>query len=237
MNGRWAAWAVVCVVAAGCGGGDSDDGSNVDVDCRTVGYECTAGFSCLALQDSDAYTCAPDSGSGSPGNGNSGSGSSGNGNSGSNPAPEPDPGCFSSAQCGASSICVDGTCREMWDRSYTLTVVSATAGEGDPNGEYWDGFGGAPDLYVSVRIDGDSIGVTSTKQDTYSPEWYKSFNVRFYRTTSLVLRVYDEDLSANDHALDLSVPDLAGAVRDGGGSYSTSGNLGITSLDFVIEPR
>lgn len=125
----------------------------------------------------------------------------------------------------------------MWDRSYSITVVSATAAEGNPNGDYWDVFGGAPDLYVSVRIDGDSIGVTRTKRDTYSPEWYQSFSVRLFSSTNLVFRVLEEDISANDHALDLNIPDLQGAIRDGGGSYSSSGGYGIQSLDFIIEPR
>jgi Ca2+-dependent lipid-binding protein len=125
----------------------------------------------------------------------------------------------------------------MWDRSYTITVVSATAAEGDPNGEYWDAAGGAPDLYVSIRIDDESIGVTSTQENTYSPEWYESVSARLYRTTSLVFRVFDEDLSENDHALELSVPDLGGAIRNGGGSYSTAEGLGVTSFEFMIEPR
>lgn len=169
------------------------------------------------------------SGSGNPGSGSgNGAGSGNTSDSG---------GCFTSTECGTGEICLDGECREMWDRSYSITVVSATAAEGDPNGEYWDAFGGAPDLYVSVRIDGDSIGVTSTKQDTYSPDWYESFNVRLYRTTDLVFRVIDEDVSASDGALDLSVPDLEGAIKNGGGSYSSSGGYGITSLDFTIEPR
>jgi hypothetical protein len=178
---------------------------------------------CLS-EDDDGGDDGTGTGAGNPGSG------SGNG-SGSD-------GCFASSECGAGEICLDDECREMWDRSYSITVVSATAAEDDPNGESWDGFRGAPDLYVSVRIDGESIGTTGTKQDTYSPDWYDSFNVRLFRTTKLVFRVIDEDATAGgaDVALDLSVSDLEDAIKNGGGSYSSSG-YGITGLDFTIEPR
>jgi len=124
----------------------------------------------------------------------------------------------------------------MWDRSYSIVVVSADAAEVDPNGEYWDAFAGAPDLYVSVRIDGASIGLTTSDDDTYSAEWYESFNQRLYRSTSLVFRIFDEDVSDHDFAAELNVSDLASTIKAGGGSYASSG-YGIVGFDFLIEPR
>jgi hypothetical protein len=125
----------------------------------------------------------------------------------------------------------------MWDRSYSIIVDSAEAAECDPNGEYWDIAGGAPDLYVSVRIDGTSIGVTTVEDNTYSPEWGEGFNQRLYRSTSLVFRLIDEDSLDNDGAADISVPNLRQTIKDGGGSYSSSSSCGIQSFDFYIEPR
>lgn len=148
-----------------------------------------------------------------------------------------DSGCSSNGDCGSTEICAVGVCREMWDRAYTITVVSATAAEADPNGDYWDALAGAPDLYTSVRVDGSSIGVTSTAQDTYSADWSEGFNTRLYASTTLSFRVFDEDPIATDGALDLSVPDLASAVRSGGGSYTSSSDAGITNFDFLIDPR
>jgi len=226
---------ILCALVAGCGDADSDDGFVASVDCRTQGYECTSGFSCEADGASGDYYCAPVRGSGSQEGGNPPEDTN---NGGSPPERnEPDPGCRQTAECRSEEICVSGDCREMWDRSYTITVLGANAGEGDPNGEYWDGAAGAPDFFVSVRLDGESIGVTSVEDNTYSPQWNESFSVRLFRTTSLSFRVIDEDVSSDDLALDLSVEDLGDLIAGGGGSYSSSVNLGITSFDFAIDPR
>ncbi len=128
-------------------------------------------------------------------------------------------------------------CREMWDRSYVITVVEARLHERDHHGESWDAFSGAPDMYVSVRVDGASVGTTSTRQDTYSPRWNGEFEARFFRDTSVVFRFIEADPVDSDVILDLTLGSLASSIRDGGGSWESDEARGVADFVYLIDPR
>ena len=125
----------------------------------------------------------------------------------------------------------------MWDRTYAITAVEADLHERDHNGEGWDAFSGAPDMYVSIRLDDDSLGVTSTKRDSYSPTWNETVDARLFRDSEVVFRFIEEDPVDNDVIMDLTVSDLAGAIRAGGQSWENSRSQGIANFTYFIEPR
>lgn len=159
----------------------------------------------------------------------------------SDPSPDPDPpeegGCSFNTDCGAAEICIVGECREMWDRTYSITVVEARLYERDQNGAAWDSLSGAPDMYVSVLIDGSSIGVTRTRQDTYSPTWNQAFDARLFRDTEVSFYFVDEDPFASDGVLNLRLFNLQASIQGGGGSWENDENRGVASFVYFIEPR
>lgn len=122
---------------------------------------------------------------------------------------------------------------------YLLTVHGAEFSATDLNGANWDVFRGdvPPDAYVSVRIDGESIGVTSTAPDTYSPTWEDEFPFTFEPSTTLSFRFFDyDDVSGNDYGGEFFVSNLSAAVRDGGRSESISG-IAVSEISYSIRPR
>ena len=157
------------------------------------------------------------------------------------PADDDDPpsagNCSMNTDCGLDEICIAGECREMWDRTYEITVVEAEMHERDHNGESWDTFSGAPDMYVSIRIDGESVGVTSTERDTYSPRWNESVDARLFRSTEVVFRFIEEDPVDSDPILNLTLSDLKGSIKGGGGSWENSARRGVANFVYFIEPR
>lgn len=123
--------------------------------------------------------------------------------------------------------------------AYVLVVDSAEYAATDLDGAAWDLFGGdePPDAFVSVRIDGESIGVTDTAYDTYSPTWDDEFVFTATRSTTLSFRFFDlDDASGDDFGGEFIVEDLALAIDEGGASVALEG-IAVQRLTFSIRPR
>lgn len=123
-------------------------------------------------------------------------------------------------------------------REYRLSELSAEFDATKSNGTDWDvGLGGyvRPDPYVIVEVDGERIGTTSTRQDTYYPEWSNSFTVTLSAASRLTFIFMDEDLADDDRAGTYTVDDLQGAIASGGRSESLNG--AIRAVSFRLEPR
>lgn len=85
-------------------------------------------------------------------------------------------------------------------KRYTLTIVSADVAPSKPDGKPWDAGNGAPDLVVSVRVDGAGAGtVTSSKAENKTTHtWNQSGSVTINRGDRLVVNVIDKDAFADD---------------------------------------
>jgi Ca2+-dependent lipid-binding protein len=82
---------------------------------------------------------------------------------------------------------------------WVLTVTRGTVSERADNGSSWDGFGGLPDPYVCLTINGDRR-CTMSVTDTLVPVWNTFFPAA--TTTALQAGVryeyYDADVSKDD---------------------------------------
>lgn len=122
---------------------------------------------------------------------------------------------------------------------YVLIVESAVYGEVDQDGEDWDLLPGdaPPDPFVSVRIDGESIGTTSTVADDYRPAWTDEFVLSVGSSTTLAFRFFDADgISGDDYGGEYIVEDLEGAIADGGRSVQLS-DMAVEEVTFSIRRR
>jgi hypothetical protein len=134
---------------------------------------------------------------------------------------------------------VDGNASGGSGDEYVLVVESATYDNTDLNGQDWDLFGGdvPPDAFVSVRIDGESIGVTETAYDDYTPSWNDEFVFRAGRSTTLSFRFFDlDDASGDDFGGEYVVEDLQAVIDRGGASVSLRG-IAVSELTFSIRPN
>jgi Ca2+-dependent lipid-binding protein len=98
--------------------------------------------------------------------------------------------------------------------------VSATIPQFTSTGETWDGFGGAPDPYVCLRVNDMPFGSCSvTIQDSFTPTWNKSWTVLINSSTKVELVAWDEDVASNDFIENLIWSNgtaFINAVRAGG---------------------
>ena len=83
-------------------------------------------------------------------------------------------------------------------RAYTLSVSSVALSTTNQNGEAWDPFGGAPDPYIAVRINGTQTIFSATLSDTFSgPELFRT-DVVLNSTDSVDILIFDEDSLDDD---------------------------------------
>jgi hypothetical protein len=97
----------------------------------------------------------------------------------------------------------------VWDYSYSVTGCSVTIAKYKPNDDNWDGFGGAPDVFLEFYVDGNYAGDTSTKQDTFDASWSSpGVAMTFSASSTLEIMVIDDDMAAND---DIGVVTVTGS--------------------------
>lgn len=77
-------------------------------------------------------------------------------------------GCQRGFRCAGTSCALDPT--GLW----VLTVNSGSILDRKLSGDAWDPFGGLPDAFVCLTING-SRSCTSTRDDTIAPSWNQSF--------------------------------------------------------------
>lgn len=101
--------------------------------------------------------------------------------------------CDRSNDCAWDELCDGGSCEEIFDRRFKITVVDGEASTSTS----WDAGGGAPDLFVVFGFDNDTC-VTSIETDSFYPSWRESCTVVFGSGGSFVLDVYDDDVASED---------------------------------------
>lgn len=159
-----------------------------------------------------AFGCVPPEAGGGDGGGGGGLGL---------PPFGSDPGCrveFSGPEfaaidtCTGNDICIcpgsdscpsgGGTCEPAFGRRYEVVVSAADYPERKSNGDCWDIGCGAPDPFVNVWVDGDFVGGTPVRQDTFHPTWDPDGSGELGRATILAGSVFDLEASDADVSFD-----------------------------------
>lgn len=104
--------------------------------------------------------------------------------------------CFSDEECTGETMCIGLECRDAFNRFYTIGSFSAEIVSSEQN---WDISGGAPDPYVCVKVDGELLGCTVAKENTWRPSWSESWNFNPSPGSEIQFLVYDwDDVSSSE---------------------------------------
>lgn len=147
----------------------------------------------------------------------------------------PSGGCTPSADtCAGETICVSGACVDAFPRVYEITDVIVQASTTDETGATWDALGGAPDPMIIVYANGSPIGSTVSVANVFSAIFPGPFNASLIAGSSLVIEVYDEDVTVNDLMFTCTAdPIPATLLRQRDLSCSAGG----FTVSFQIDPR
>jgi len=109
--------------------------------------------------------------------------------------------------CSPSFLCAAGACVVDPASRWNVVVDSVTAPTTDYNRAAWDPGGGAPDLYVEVRVG------SATATPTRTAEGLDTFTTRFTGASAMNLRADDLQTLLRFDALDadFDAPDFIGA--------------------------
>ena len=113
--------------------------------------------------------------------------------------PNPLPSCTDNTECATTSFCVEGDfCLPVFDRTYTVTILEATAPELPPTGSSWDPEdGSAPDLYALWGSpDASAFVCTSdTFPDTFTAPLNSSCDLTLRSGQGFAIQINDLDSS------------------------------------------
>lgn len=148
----------------------------------------------------------------------------------------PDAMCNPSADaCTGETICIGGQCESAFGRIYSIVDVSVSVPTTDGAGDAWDALGGAPDLFITVHVNGASAGTSAVRSDTFSANFSGPYDATLIGGSDLEIEVWDEDISANDRIGTCSAsPITASLLR--GRSLECNSNGGFL-VSFQIDPR
>jgi len=136
--------------------------------------------------------------------------------------------------CPGDSICIASRCEAAFGRIYDIRSLTVTVPTLDPNGLYWDIGGGAPDLVVTIAINGTVRAQTGTVNDQFSATFPGPYAVQPVGGGSLLLVAYDEDVTTFDLAYACRADPLtAEMLRRRRLGCASGGN----TLQLAIEPR
>ncbi len=96
--------------------------------------------------------------------------------------------------CATDEFCHDGQCTPVLGNSFRVTMLGAAVGDLDPQGNVWDEFSIAPDLFVLFGALGQQQLSTYTIWDDYEPIWNQYIDVVFEEYGG-----FDFTLMENDH--------------------------------------
>jgi hypothetical protein len=127
--------------------------------------------------------------------------------------------------CG-ETVCVTNSCVASFPRVYNIGNIQVMLPTTDPTGAAWDIGGGAPDIFVEVRVNGTLTGKTSTVQDQFSATFTVGFDATLVGGSTVTLDVFDEDATINDKAFTCT-----GTVTS---AFARSRNVGCTGMPSTV---
>lgn len=143
--------------------------------------------------------------------------------------------------CGGENICVNSQCVPAFGRVYRVYIGDAALMTNRANGDTWDAVGGLPDPFSTATLNGTEIGVTSTVQDTISPQWAEYTTATIPGGSTFIVSVYDEDVTLNDYMFgcqfnSLSAATLRAYVNTCNSFASDPAGTG-SAVSFWFEPQ
>ena len=140
--------------------------------------------------------------------------------------------------CSGENICVAMTCEPAFNRIYHFSAISVVVAAQNPGGSAWDPFGGAPDPWVSVKLNGTEIIHTPSVTDVFQASYTDTSDTEIVGGSTLELVVADSDFGGDDQILDCIIDPLGADVLrqtivhcDG-----TGGNTG-SSVTMYIDVK
>ncbi|MBN8610269.1 MAG: hypothetical protein J0L92_06780 [Deltaproteobacteria bacterium] len=149
--------------------------------------------------------------------------------------PGPGESCSPSVdECSGETICIGGACEAAFGRVYSITDVQVSVPSSDPVGDAWDAFGGAPDPFIVVAVNGTPIATSATRDDAFGGTFFGPYDATLIGGGSLAIEVWDEDVSANDLMFTCEgSPITASLLRQ----RTLVCNSGGFMIQFQIDPR
>lgn len=138
--------------------------------------------------------------------------------------------------CGGETICGSaGACVAAFPRVYAITQVMLRVPTTDPDGLAWDAGGGAPDLLLTISVDGVAKHTTPvTAPDQFQATFAGPFDVQLVGGSNLRIDSFDEDVTVNDPAFACVLnPVDAAKLR----ARAISCTLGGNSMTYSIRPK
>ena len=138
--------------------------------------------------------------------------------------------------CLGDQICVGTTCAPAFPRSYQLELY-ASLGSRDPDGACWDDlFCGAPDPYVTVRVDGVNVYRTREASESFSARYPgERVTVSLRSGSEVFLEAWDSDVDLDDFAARCAVTVSASTLRRGELRCTTFG-VDESSVGATVTP-
>jgi hypothetical protein len=152
--------------------------------------------------------------------------------------------CFS---CGADQTCSAGVCVVDPNSLWNFVIVSAEVPTTDSNGDSWDAFGGAPDVFIEVTLGVNSGAPVTNKTATIDNQFtlqYSPPNGEVVHTNvpaskildSIRLKVVDEDDGLNPDDDMISIIDNMPPEAVFGGTLFQLSVDGFTIRFRVVKP-
>ena len=130
--------------------------------------------------------------------------------------------------CAGETICVASACVAAFPRVYSITNVMVSVPTTNPNNNSsWDVGGGAPDLFL-----GDSAGTafSAIVQDQFSATFAGPFDVQLTAGQTLLIDVWDSDVTVNDFAFGCQAMPITTALL-------RTRSFGCTTLGMTLQSK
>jgi hypothetical protein len=142
--------------------------------------------------------------------------------------------CLAHWDCSGETLCLDRACVDAYDRYYivdnfTANVVSTDAG--------WDALGGAPDLFVCVLLDGETLGCSATIDNRFTGSWSDAWQFVPMAGSELVVELFDyDDVSDSEPIIICRGEVTLDMLRSDGEPFACQSGLGDT-VAFSVSPK
>ena len=132
-------------------------------------------------------------------------------------------------------MCIDGVCASPFGHTYRISGIDVWLPSLSPDGDAWDAFGGAPDPYATVTLNGVLVLTTSYVSDVFDPGPFpETVDVIISSATSLTINVYDDDVAADDAAFLCTWNPVTAATLTSG-TVTCSGALGSLTAHLALK--
>lgn len=137
-------------------------------------------------------------------------------------------------RCPAESICVGFSCVAAFPRAYNATNIKLAVPTTDPDGLAWDTGGGAPDLFVTINVNGAAAATTPVVADMFSATFVGPFQMQITAGATVRFDSFDEDVTVNDPAFACIANPITAALLRSRKLVCTSG---ANSMTIDVRPR